>query len=209
MADENESVALEQAYIPANFAGNVNLLGFTFALKRLGEGVISAIVMFFAGYEFGYWTLVIDSQTVNATIGIIAAVLAFATCAVGLNRGDAFSFLYCWFRSLSRRRLAKYNPRVKYEDAVARSIQSELSAFYGPQKTEEYKSGWQRLVEKVKGKNIEGEAARNAARQQFDSMEANSEYTIFSDDVNVVNKRERRKSGIFKRRRDRNAEEEE
>lgn len=209
MADRNDTDSvLAQARIPANFSGTANILGFSFSIKRLGEGLVTFIVLLIAGYQFGYWTLVIDSKTTNAAIGVIAGVLGFLVCTFGINKGDAFSFIACYVKSLSRRRIAKYNPRVKYEDAVARSVQSELAAYYGPKKTEEYKSGWQRLVEKVKGKNEESEKARNKAREQLDTMEADSAYTIFSDDVNVVNKREMRKRGLFGRKGDNNAEEE-
>lgn len=209
MAEEKrQEVTLAQAYIPANYSGVVNLLGLTFVLKNLIEGIVFAFVMFFVGFEFGYWTLVIDSSAKNAMIGLIFAVFGLLFGIMGVNKGDAFSFLMCWFKSLSNRRIAKYNPRVKYEAAVERSVKTELDAFYGTKKTEEYKSYWQRLVEKVKGKNIEGAQARDAARKQLDTMAENSEYVMFSDDVNVVNKREKHKRGLFRRKEDDDAEEE-
>lgn len=209
MAEEKrQEVTLAQAYIPANYSGVVNLLGLTFVLKNLIEGIVFAFVMFFVGFEFGYWTLVIDSSAKNAMIGLIFAVFGLLFGIMGVNKGDAFSFLMCLFKSLSNRRIAKYNPRVKYEAAVERSVKNELDAFYGTKKTEEYKSYWQRLVEKVKGKNIEGAQARDAARKQLDTMAENSEYVMFSDDVNVVNKREKHKRGLFGRKEDDDAEEE-
>lgn len=205
---EYKEEPLRQAYIPTNVFGNVNLLGFSFPVKRLAEGAVSFFILLIAGYQFGYWTLVIDSPRVNFAIGAICGVLGFLVCIMGINKGDVFTFLAVYFKSLSRRRIAKYNPRVKYEDAVARSVQKELATFYGPKKTEAYKSGWQRLVEKVKGKNIEGEKARDAARKRLDDMEADNEYTIFSDDINVVEKRERRKFKLFGGKEDSDAEEE-
>ena len=109
MYDENNDIQVEVFVIPENFSGTGKILNGMVRIQNFIEGVILALP----------FVLIIRTmhlplnQTIIWSI-IVGGGLFFISC-LGINGDSLTEFFVHFFYFKKRQRVAKYNPRVKFE----------------------------------------------------------------------------------------------
>jgi len=184
MPENNEDELPVVIPIPRNYQSGINILGFNMDVRRLAEGTILAIALFIAGWEFGYWTLVIDSQVQLAQIGGTMGAVGFIIGLRGANGGPVSVYVLNWLKALGHRRIARYNPRVKYEKTIMVSLEAEAR----DENTDDsgaYESVYQRWIKKLSASKTIHDA--EASRENHEAkMDDSNQISVFADDIGVV-----------------------
>lgn len=183
MADSKKDEMPVVVPIPRNFQSGINAFGFNLDVRRLGEGAVLAIVLFYIGWEFGYWTLVIDSRMTLAQIGGTLAAVGFFIGLHGANGGPVSVFVMNWIRAIGRRRVAKYNPRVKYEKTIMMRLEEEARE-NDANESDAYESVYQRWLKKLGASKTIHDA--DAARTNHEAKIGESDsISVFADDIGI------------------------
>lgn len=184
MPDNNEDELPVVIKIPRNYQSGINIFGFNMDVRRLAEGAVFAIVLFIAGWEFGYWTLVIDDRMKLAEIGGTVAAVGFMIGLRGANGGPVSVYVLNWIRALGRRRIARYNPRVKYEKTIMVALESEARDETSDDDGA-YESVYQRWIKKLSASKTIHDAEASRANHES-KMDDSNQISVFADDIGVV-----------------------
>lgn len=111
MANRSDDFESPQIYrIPENFAEGTGIFGGIFPLRNFVEGVLFAIPMLLLA-------LAIPTSSLNVKVPVIILMVSPALLigCVGINGDSVLEFLGYFTRYRKRKRIARYNPRVKLE----------------------------------------------------------------------------------------------
>lgn len=110
MARQEDHEERRTYFIPDNFADNTGVFGGLLRLRNFIEGIIFAAPFVL----LGIWLPIQDLNRHITTVMIIVAgplLLGF----FGINGDSVTEFLMYFLKYLKKRRIARYNPRVKLE----------------------------------------------------------------------------------------------
>ena len=166
-------------YIPENFDGTFTFYGFSFRWANFIEGcvfgAIGAVLMYFFAYEF----LVIDNTSYLIAAAGLGAFLGLMFGIRGINGDHVIVFVIHTIKQFLRRRIMKYNPRVKYEaiylDSYTQAQQEQMM------NSKEFQSVLDRFMSRIKGNPQQIQDAETNRNEN----QGNVQY-IFKDDIGVV-----------------------